>query len=45
MFNQRTADAAEFYGLERHFSIGWALAGLVGTGNIAATVLMLLAQA
>ena len=46
MFHQRTADAAERYGLEHHFPIGWALAaGLVGAGNITATVLMLLAQA
>ena len=45
MFHQQTADAAELYGLEHHFPIGWALAGLMGAGNIAATVLMLLAQA
>jgi hypothetical protein len=45
MFHQQTADAAELYGLEHHFPIGWALAGLAGAGNIAVTVLMLLAQA
>jgi hypothetical protein len=45
MFHQYTADPAERYGLEHRFPIGWALAGLVGAGNIAATVLMLLAQA
>ena len=46
MSHQHTADAAaELYSLEHHFSIGWALAGLLGAGNIGATVLMLLAQA
>jgi hypothetical protein len=47
MSHQHTAEAAaaELYSLEHHFSIGWALAGLLGAGNIGATVLMLLAQA
>jgi hypothetical protein len=45
MFHQQTTDAAELYGLEHHFPIGWTLAGLIGAGNVAATVLMLLAQA
>jgi hypothetical protein len=44
MFHHQTADA-ELYGLEQHFPIGWALAGLIGAGNIAATIFMLLAQA
>jgi hypothetical protein len=43
MFNQQTAEAAELFGLQR-FPFGWALAGLVGTANIAATVLMLVAS-
>jgi hypothetical protein len=45
MFNQQTAEASELFGLEHRFPLGWALAGLVGTANITATVLMLLAQA
>ena len=45
MSNEQTADAAELYRLEAHFSIGWVLAGLLGASNIGATVLMLLAQA
>jgi hypothetical protein len=45
MFNEQTADAAELFVLEHRFPMGWALAGLVGTANIAVTVLMLLAQA
>ena len=45
MFRQHTADAIELYGLEHRFPIGWALAGLFGAVNVAATVLMLLAQA
>jgi hypothetical protein len=31
--------------LEHRFPIGWALAGVFGAVNVAATVLMLLAQA
>ncbi len=36
MSNQQTADAAELYGLEHHFRLGWALAAL-GACNIGAT--------
>ena len=45
MFNQQTAEAVELFGLEHRFPFGWALAGLVCTANIVATILMLLAQA
>ena len=44
MFRQQTTVAAELYGLEHHFPIGWALAGLFGAVNITATVLTLVAQ-
>ena len=33
MYHQQTAAAAELYGLEHHFPIGWALAGLMGAGT------------
>jgi hypothetical protein len=45
MFHQHTGDAFDLYTLEHRFTIGWALAGVFGAVNVAATVLMLLAQA
>ena len=46
MFNQQTPDDDDvLHRLEHHFPIGWTLAGLIVVANIAATVMMLLAQA
>ena len=39
------SDAELLYALERHFPFGWIVAGLIGAGNVTATLLTLLAQA
>jgi hypothetical protein len=43
MPGQNFADAVELYSLEHHFPLGWFVAGLIGAGNLAATVATLLA--
>src|SRR4051812_48609733 len=43
MLGQNFADAVDLYSLEHHFPLGWVISGLIGAGNIAATVATLLA--
>jgi hypothetical protein len=39
------SDAELLDTLEHHFPFGWIVAGLIGAGNVTATLLTLLAQA